>query len=79
MVGQTANSEVARFAAASPARDRQLSSILFSKQHVYKTGTAKSATLIRLSLADGLIGDSVLMLTRFSSCLRKLIAGESNE
>jgi hypothetical protein len=55
MVRQTANSEVARFAAARPASNRQPSSIRFSKQHVCKAGTAKSATLICLSFAECMV------------------------
>ena len=55
MVRQTANSEVARFAAASTASNRQRSSIRFSEQYVCKTGTATNAMLIRVSFAECMV------------------------
>src|SRR5262249_18295486 len=64
MARRTANSQVARFAAARPASDRQRSSIRCSKQHVCETATAKRTTLIRLAVAQRLINRSPYIFKR---------------
>ena len=61
MAQQTTTSEVALFAAARPACDRQLSSSSFSKQPLPEIGTVLRATLICLVSPLGLIIHSLLI------------------